>query len=118
MKRARLELGAAPADEPCAQLSTAHYDAYAARAMLEIAVYRRQTLRAIEGAGRSLPPTVRIERHHYEHEFGPYYELAVTFPVGDDEAEAFAFWLEGNVPANWDEVALAELVSFLEEVLA
>lgn len=45
----------------------------------------------------------------FSHDFGTYYEVVVDY---DDEVEKtvdYAFLLEGEMPLNWDKIALQEI---------
>lgn len=97
-----LTLGPTPYDEPCAQLGTDHFYA---KSRIESDAYIHQLLRQFGD-----PPGLCFFRTKpFHHEFGTYYEVVITFFDDDEEAAHFAYHVENNLPARWDEEALNEL---------
>lgn len=96
-----ITLGGAPYEEECAQVGD---EGYRQRALKECAAYIGQLKRAFgePPAGASL----RVKR--FPHDFGTYHEVVVEF---EDEPAAieYAFKLEEEMPARWDEQARREL---------
>lgn len=97
-----LSLGPTPADEPCEQLGP-HYDP--TRAWLECKVYIAQLRRQF---GKE-PGTARLKVTSNPHDFGTYYEVGVRFDDDDEVGQAYAYRLEKESPAEWDEAARLEL---------
>lgn len=101
-----IELGSSPPDEPCAQLGDDGYEELATR---ECAAYVRLLQRAYAAAHDGQQPTCRLRVKRMPHDFGSYYEVVASYRSDDEEAVNAAFWLEGNGPQQWDEVARTEL---------
>lgn len=101
-----VELAATPVDEPCAQVGDPDYGEKARR---ECRAYVAQLKRIVTAAGKEVPPGARIVVKTNAHDYGTYHEVAVRFCEDDEEACDFAFWLENNQPATWDDEARAEL---------
>lgn len=99
-------IGSSPANERCAQVGE---DDYAEKARRECSVFAAQLARFVASAGKTIPADARIVTKGHNHDFGRYYEVAVTFPYDDEEAMEFAYWLESNLPAEWDDEARAAL---------
>lgn len=93
-----LTLGPVPAEESCQQVGTCSYDGD--KANLECQTYKQQLL-------REFPPpsgaTIRVKI--FPHDFGSYKEVCVVFNENDEEAVDYAYHVESNLPANWDEVS-------------
>lgn len=110
MRRARkttdmrdyLTLGPTPCEEPCAQVGTADY---ITKTRAEGSAYIAQLLRQFgEPPGMSF-----FKLKGFPHEFGTYHEVLITFDDENAEAQQFAYHVENNLPACWDEEALKEL---------
>ncbi|MDJ0277683.1 hypothetical protein QLH51_12835 [Sphingomonas sp. 2R-10] len=94
MTRETLNIGPAPAEEPCAQLGIT--DLFEQANLLEILCYRA-ALTACHGK----PPegaAFHIERN--VHDFGTYRELAVGYDADYEAAAAWAYRLEDGL-ARW-----------------
>lgn len=89
-----LDLGAAPAEEPCAQLGT---PGYAEQAEPECQRYIDQ-LRAQFGPE---PAGAELTTKHHPHEFGTYLSVAVLFDPDNEAATAYAFACEGGAWGTW-----------------
>ena len=96
-----ITLGSTPPNEDCAQVGS---DNYRERAMKECRAYKNQ----IE---RLLPPPdgAYLSIKSFPHDFGTYHELVVWCNEEDEEASNYAYKLEGEGPANWDNIAREEL---------
>lgn len=102
-----LELGSSPVDESCAQLGE---DGYDDRARLECRAYIAQLKRAYSTAhNQELPSGARLRIKSSSHDFGSYFEVAVSFNDADQEGVNAAYWLEANCPLLWDNEAKEEL---------
>lgn len=99
-----LSLGPTPHDEPCAQSGTPNYNRNSRIECLAVI----QQIRRIFGPE---PVGTRLKIQSNPHDFGTYYDTIVEF---DDEHEAsvkYAYLVESEFPAKWDDAAL----QFLEE---
>jgi len=97
-----MELGPSPADESCAQLGTEEYTKWG---RIELKAYLNQLKRAFP----DMPPELRLKIKANSHDFGTYHEVAVTYPMDNDEAMNYAFKMENELPEHWDEQAKTEL---------
>lgn len=99
-------LGSTPGDEDCAQVGS---DDYGQRSRAETLAYVRQLRRIVAAEGRTIPEGASLVIKREPHDFGQYTEVVVRYDLDEADAEEFAYWLEGILPANWDAEALAEL---------
>ncbi len=98
----KLYLGPTPAEEDCAQVGRPNYRD---QALKECRAYMR-LLKRVFGE----PPSGgRFALTREAHDFGTYYEVVIQYEEQDEEASAFAFRVEANLPAEWDAQARAEL---------
>lgn len=105
--RETIELGSVPYNEDCAQVGT---DDYAVRAKQECNAFIAQLKRQYQQHfNRDLPEACHLRIRTNYHDFGSYYEVAVSFPIDSEAAAEAAFWLDENCPGNWDEAAKKEL---------
>ncbi len=113
-----IELGAAPAEEPCAQLGA---DDYHERSQQETRRYIRMLNRLFPedkgiplhqlhtGFGPKVRPVmyrpdgVRFGRKSFEHDFGSYVEVVVYYDESSDEQTRFAYDVERRLPGRWPE---------------
>jgi hypothetical protein len=95
-------LGTTPNDEECAQVG---FDNYNQIARIEASAYVNQLKRLFP----NIPAGVEFVLNSNPHDFGSYYNLAIKFSENDEEAVNYAFNVENNMPANWDEQAKLEL---------
>jgi hypothetical protein len=108
----RIDLGAVPHGEECAQVGT---EGYEARALKECNNYKRQLIRLFEGnhAGRSFHSfdcfDLKLRVVGMAHDFGTYHEVVVEFDQDNAEAVEAAYWFESNSPEHWDEEAKRKL---------
>ncbi len=102
-----LELGSSPSNEDCAQVGT---DDYQERERVEIKAYINQLKRHLIAEGfADYEEYVTLKKKGCPHDFGTYYEVAVKYDESVERAVEIAYWLEGNLPLNWDKEAIAEL---------
>lgn len=107
MSKETIELGATPYNEECAQVG--EYDYYH-KAQKECQTFISQLKRVYKSAHQQdIPDSLKLRIKSYSHDFGNYYEVAASFDSANEEAQAAFYWLEENVPANWDEQAKQEL---------
>lgn len=97
-----LEIGSAPYEEDCAQLGSSDYTE---RSKAECMAFKAQLLRQFGEP----PEGARLRIKGCSHDFGMYYEVAVSFDFNDERAGLWAFGVENNAPAYWDEQARSEL---------
>jgi hypothetical protein len=97
-----VEIGSTPAEEDCEQLGP-NYDPEQAR--LECRTFIGQLRRQF---GEE-PAGARLVVKSNPHDFGTYLEVAVKFSDENEEAAEYAFKLESESPAQWDDAALIEL---------
>ena len=98
-----LEIGPTPCDEPCQQVGTPSYDPSLARR--ECQAFAKQLRRQF---GEE-PEGARIMVKANSHDFGTYHDVVVKFDASNNAAIAYAFKVEGECPAEWDETAKLEL---------
>jgi hypothetical protein len=102
MSRSTLSWGTTPADEDCAQVGTSNYQE---RAKKEAEIFIRQLERQFgpppEGAA------FRIKSN--PHDFGTYYEVALSFDDDNPRAAGYAFKVDEEQAAEWDAQAIQEL---------
>lgn len=92
-----------PVDEPCAQVGTKNYEK---NAKIEAEVFKAQLLRIV-----GPPPNedTYLKVTYHPHDFGTYSDMTVYYDDEDEESEAWMLMVEGNLPAEWDEIAQKEL---------
>lgn len=101
-------IGPAPYEEDCAKLGDADY---AARTRDELRSFARQ----IE---RHYPPrgSARVHGKWFDHDFGRYAEVVVSYDEDDREGEEYALEVEHdpkNVLAKWDDQGIGEMAEWL-----
>ena len=104
--RTFLQLAPVPYDETPEQLGP-NYDA--AKAKAECFVFRRQLERQSPPPGDAELVRARLVVKSNPHDFGDYYEVNAVFDDKNDEESNWAYELENNLPANWDDIAEAEI---------
>jgi len=97
-----LTIGSSPLNETCAQI---RQNGYYEQAQKECRAFLNQLIR-IHG---NPPANARLAVKGFNHEFGTYYEVVVIYDDEVEEAEEYAFLLEGNIPEEWDDEALEEM---------
>lgn len=100
--RDTLIIGSSPANEDCAQVGT---DDYGSRARKECSAFIELIRRKLgpEPEGASL----RIKGQ--AHDFGTYYEVAVSYDDTNEKATNYAYKVESKAPMKWDAQAKVEL---------
>ncbi|WP_454754732.1 hypothetical protein [Cupriavidus necator] len=93
-----IEVGPVPADESCAQVGQAGYEA---QSSLECAIYIRLLRRVF---GNPDPTALTFERRGFAHDFGRYHEVVAIM-----SASGMAVFEESRLPSRWDTIARAEL---------
>lgn len=100
--REELSLAPVPLDEPCAQLGEPDYSARARREC-------RAFIGQLERQFGEPPSGACLKITQNPHDFGTYLDVEVIFDDSVEEAVEWAYNIEANLPASWDEAALAEL---------
>lgn len=93
-----IELGSAPCEEECVQVSSK--EDYAEP-------MRKEVDRYVELLKKRFPEHEKkgivLRNKWFPHEFGGYREAIAVFNGDDMEAAKYAFWMEENTPARWDD---------------
>jgi hypothetical protein len=97
-----LSIGATPAEETCAQVGK---EGYSEQSQKECRAFVNQLVRQF---GQP-PEGARITVKSFPHDFGSYREVCVVYNDNIEEAIEYAFKIEAESPANWDEEAKKEL---------
>ena len=108
-------LGSSPCNIDCAQVGSPNYSE---REKKEIKAYIGQLTRVLESLGHpkhTWPESFSLVRKVESHDFGSYAEVCAKFFDLDEEAGDLAYFLESNCPAEWDDIAKAELGLTLQE---
>lgn len=104
----KLSLGAAPWGVNPAQLGT---EGYYERSHREMDAYKAQLVRHYAAAhgGANLPCELIITTnpHDFDQRVMDYYEVYALY--GEGASQVAAFWLESELPEDWDHIAAAEL---------
>ncbi len=98
-----LSIGATPAEESCEQVGTPNYNPE--KASKECRVFANQLKRQFGEP----PYGARIGIKSNPHDAGNYLEVVVYYNDNIEEAIDYAFKIEAESPANWDEEAKKEL---------
>ena len=99
-----LSLGSVPSDEQCANVGDANYQQ---QSVVECNTYKAMLSRLFpvpEKAG-----VCYFITKNFPHELGSYKEVVIRFNDDNPDAVEFALYVEHNIPAKWDSVALAQL---------
>lgn len=112
-----IELGSVPYDENCSQVGDPDYWE---QIKLETRAYINQLKRLYRNFhGKDLPEDCKLYLKAFDHDFGTYHEVVVSYDMPFDytgfkdqhPAVDAAYWLEANLPANWDEEAKLEMLN-------
>jgi hypothetical protein len=101
MARETLEIGSTPYDEDCAQVGS---DDYAKRGKAEC----NRFIALLTKKFGNPPGEAYFYVKSNPHDFGTYYEVAIKFNPNDEAECDFAYRVEGNTPATWDDDAKYE----------
>lgn len=104
-----MELGATPYEESCAQVGDNNYREEAADEMF---VYIEQLYRKFPDCKSK---NVYFKAHWNNHDFGVYGEVSVFWNTENEEADQYAYFIDQNLPANWDKEALELLEELRKE---
>jgi hypothetical protein len=61
------------------------------------------------------PEGAQFRLKSFPHDFGSYHEVVMSFDPAVRTAAEFACRVEANLPAEWDELAKAELAACAQE---
>lgn len=95
-------LGTTPSEENCAQVGD---DNYYEKAKKEARVFIDQIRREF---GQE-PPCAKLATKLFPHDFGSYIEVVCYYNDDDEESKNYAYKIDYNTPANWDEQSKREL---------
>lgn len=95
------ELGSAPCNESCVQVTK---EGDYSEAML--AECRRYKKMLEERFPDFTLHDVLFKITRNPHDFGDYYEVAIRFDTTNEECVEFACFVEDNLPAKWDDTAV------------
>lgn len=96
-------LSPTPVDESCAQVGEPDFRKKATK---EMTAFIGQLYRCFPKA-KEVGVYFRIKWQN--HDFGEYGEVVAAYEMGDEEAMNLAYYVENNIPENWDDEALEEL---------
>ena len=97
-----VSIGSSPAEESCAQVGS---DNYSELSRKECNAFVKQLIRQF---GQP-PEGARFTVKSFPHDFGSYKEVCVVYADHIEEAAEFAYKVENESPAQWDDEAKAEL---------
>lgn len=84
-------------EEDCVQVSKTQ--PYINEMMLECHKYKEQ----LQHAFPNMPDECRFAVKPFPHDFGTYYEVVVYYEPNDEKSVEYAFNVEANLPAKWEE---------------
>ena len=99
----RIEVGATPYDEDCAQVGSADYSS---KANKEMKAYINQLNRKFPDAENK---GVNFKIKWFSHDFGSYGEVCIVWDTDNAIADEYAYIIDSGIPANWDKEARKEL---------
>jgi hypothetical protein len=102
-----IDIGPSPAEETCQQIGAKDYDSRLAR--LECTTFIDQ-IRRTNGAE---PNGARLIVKTNAHDFGSYLEVICKFDDDNETAMRYAYALESDSPATWDDTARAILAAYV-----
>lgn len=104
--------GPVPYEENPCQVGTTGYSHIA---KIECKVYANQLQRVIEAKFGDVPGfKLHVTANH--HDMGTYYEVEGHCRNDDEDASAVGDYLDDVSPANWDELAKAELIELTKRL--
>jgi hypothetical protein len=98
-----LEFDCTPCDENCVQ--TGITEDYLRMNRIECRAMINQLMRMFPDK----PEGVSIKRKINYHDFGTYYSIAIYYHDDNEQECEYAYNIEENFPANWDDEAKQEL---------
>lgn len=97
-----ITIGSSPCDEPCAQVGSENYHENARK---EGKAFINQLRRQFGPE----PASASLRIKGFPHDFGTYHEVVCYYDSSDDVGADYAFRLESEMPAEWDQQAKQEL---------
>ena len=85
-----------PCDEPCAQVGD---DDYRLNARTEA----KRFIAMLERRFPNKPEKAYFSIKSNPHDFGTYYSVALYFDDNDEASMGYAYHVEANLPATWEE---------------
>ena len=101
-----INLGSAPAMEPCAQVGSENYSR---QARIECRVFKDQLLRTFPHIDSEM-----LSVRSFPHDFGHYFEVVVCYDDNDDISVSHAFEVDNDCPEYWDNEAKEILSKLLK----
>ncbi|MDR0578705.1 MAG: hypothetical protein LBI87_14535 [Candidatus Accumulibacter sp.] len=98
-----LSIGATPCEEECAQVGRPDYEE---RSRRECLVFQRM----LERLHPAPNAEAWLEVKSFAHDFGRHHQVCVCFNEQDEAACHYANRLERKMPAQWDAIAIYELL--------
>lgn len=99
MSRDSFSVSSVPYEENCAQVGE---DNYRKKAIVECTAYINQLERIFPEA-KDYGIQFKIKWNN--HDFGTYAEVELYF----DDSDGYAYYIDANIPSNWDEKSLNEI---------
>jgi hypothetical protein len=109
MPISKFEIGPVPAEEECESLGPGYRPE---KARVECRIFMRQLARQFGDP----PPVAGFAITHNPHDFGTYLEVEVRFDTNDRAAVEYAFQVEDESPAEWDDQARLEIAALADMV--
>jgi hypothetical protein len=97
-----VELGPVPIDEDCTQIGDPEQEKWG---KIECRAYINQLKRQFPEETM----VVQLDLIRNVHDAGIYYEVGAPYRDDNEEQEEAAFYIENNLPNNWDDEAIIEL---------
>ena len=92
-----LTLGPVPYEEDCVQVNS--NEDYLPAMVKEV----RKFVQLLDNRFLNIPENAYFGVKSENHDFGPYKEAAIYYDTDDAESEQFAFFVETNLPATWND---------------
>jgi hypothetical protein len=94
--REYIELGSAPADENCIQITSK--EDYIPAMREECRRYKQ----LLEQKFTNRPEEVYFTIKRFSHDFGEYMEVCIVYNDEVEEQIDYAYYVEGNLPLTWE----------------
>lgn len=107
-------VGSSPYEEECAQSGTIGFHEVN---RFQCGVLRDQLVREYKAThnGADVPDGCELATRREPGGNGGYYEVVANYDDSDEKGADAAFWMEANLPANWDREAHATLDVFYRD---
>ncbi len=93
-----IELGSAPCEEECVQVSSK--EDYAEKMRVEVTRYIGLLAHRFPEHEKK---GIVLRNKWFPHDFGGYREAVAVFNGDDMEAAEYAYWMEENTPLKWSD---------------